>query len=251
MCEDLFDHLVLLQVIEQDGCLIAFEVADHIGIIRVGSAVVERDDAEAVVPVHLFLQFKDACFAVLVVKFHLHTVHHAGIATQVTLLVEIVSLNGVGGIAILIKLLQVASHHIQFEGFKDLGIFPIHGDDDVILLILEEGEDHCPHILKRSQVKGIAPVQIGRIDMVVLVATPVHHVEETLIIDPAIAFDWLLFLLDDTCNLPGGDLPDVDMVLQSLLLHVGEIPAIGREPEGGSVWTCKIITYAVAVFTFV
>jgi len=69
-----------------------------------------------------------------IVKFHLYTVHHSGITAQVTLFIEIVSLDWIGRIAVLIQFHEVACNHIQFVGFKNLRIILVHGDDNVILL---------------------------------------------------------------------------------------------------------------------
>ena len=87
--------------------------------------------------------------------------------------------------------------------------------------------------------------------MVVLVAPLVHHVKEALIVDPAVTLDRLLFLLDDTGHLTCGNLPDIDMVLQSILLHVGEIFTVRGETERRSFWSCEIITDAVLVYSFI
>jgi hypothetical protein len=65
------------------------------------------------------------------------------------------------------------------------------------------------------------------------------------------SFDGFLLLLDGTHDLPGSQLFDIDMVFESLLLHVGEVLAVGRQLKGGRVGPREIIGHAIFVITFV
>ncbi|MNS52825.1 hypothetical protein D3C86_1441900 [compost metagenome] len=236
------------KVIQYDFGRVALQVAQYIRIMRIRCRIVEGNDRKLIFPCSRGNLFKRLVLGSSVIDFVLGTVVLFGITFQHAVLVKIITSNRIGGIFIFEQFDQRPSLDVKLERFEDFRIVFVHLDNHIIRLLFQYLDDAGTNAFKRSKVHLVAAVKVYAIDVEVFIAAFVLHIDQALVVRPAVAADQLVFFFDGLDNLAGSGVLDIDMVLALVVAFlIRKIKSVWRKLEAALCRSLEIIVYRIAV----